>query len=184
MQEIWEIYGRYNCYHPLQHVASSSNGFLQPRVRFRIRLSLRKNAKILAGYSTVSSSNAERNSGYCGENLRGQCYQVGARALALTFGNTKRTTMISTIQTTALKHLAPYRDKITVCNNFTSDCARTVPDDSLDFIYIDARHDLKGVAMAQAEMRWHICGTRLCHPRRWTYTIRSRLDGKLRRDAR
>lgn len=96
--------------------------FLQPRVRFRIRLSLRKNAKILAGYSTVSSSNAERNS----ENLRGQCYQVGARALALTFGNTKRTTMISTIQTTALKHLAPYRDKITVCHNFTSDCARTV----------------------------------------------------------
>ena len=54
--------------------------------------------------------------------------------------------MISTIQTTALKHLAPYRDKITVCRNFTSECARTVPDDSLDFIYIDARHDRKGVA--------------------------------------
>ena len=158
-----------------------------PRVRFRLSLRKKKKKILAAGYSTVSSSNAERNSGYCGENLRGQCYQVGARALALTFGNTKRTTMISTIQTTALKHLAPYRDKITVCHNFTSDCARTVPDDSLDFIYNDARHDRKGVAKDLedwSEMRWHICGTRLCHLRRWTYTIRSGLDGKLRRDAR
>lgn len=46
----------------------------------------------------------------------------------------------------AMTKLAPHRDKIAVCRNFTTECARTVPDGSLDFIYVDARHDRKGVA--------------------------------------
>jgi len=32
-----------------------------------------------------------------------------------------------------------------VCQNFTTTCALRVPDASLDFVYVDARHDYKGV---------------------------------------
>ena len=35
--------------------------------------------------------------------------------------------------------------KIKVCRNYTTVCATTVPDGSLDFVYVDARHDFKGV---------------------------------------
>lgn len=46
----------------------------------------------------------------------------------------------------AMKRLEPFREKLTVCRNFTSHCAHFVPDESLDYVYIDARHDRKGVA--------------------------------------
>jgi len=32
-----------------------------------------------------------------------------------------------------------------VCRNYTSSCVRSVPDEHFDFIYVDARHDFKGV---------------------------------------
>ncbi|KAL7525472.1 hypothetical protein ACHAWF_001377 [Thalassiosira exigua] len=41
-----------------------------------------------------------------------------------------------------LKH---WKDKISVCRNYTSSCVETFQDEYFDFIYVDARHDYKGV---------------------------------------
>ena len=49
------------------------------------------------------------------------------------------------IYNTAMKTLEAYRDKIHVCRNYTTVCVETYPDDYFDFIYVDARHDFKGV---------------------------------------
>jgi len=38
-----------------------------------------------------------------------------------------------------------FGDKVQFCRNFTSECVKTIPDESLDFIYVDARHDFLGV---------------------------------------
>jgi hypothetical protein len=46
---------------------------------------------------------------------------------------------------TAMRRLAPHRQKLVVCRNYTSHCAADARDNSLDFIYVDARHDRKGV---------------------------------------
>lgn len=35
--------------------------------------------------------------------------------------------------------------KVTVCRNFTSICVKNFPSQYFDFIYVDARHDYKGV---------------------------------------
>jgi hypothetical protein len=35
--------------------------------------------------------------------------------------------------------------KLSVCRNFTTSCATKYPDNYFDFIYVDARHDYKGV---------------------------------------
>ena len=47
----------------------------------------------------------------------------------------------------AMKRLAPYRKRteLVVLRNFTTDAALLVPDNSIDFIYVDARHDYCGV---------------------------------------
>lgn len=38
-----------------------------------------------------------------------------------------------------------WADKITICRNFTSNCVLNYPNGYFDFIYVDARHDFKGV---------------------------------------
>jgi hypothetical protein len=48
---------------------------------------------------------------------------------------------------TAMSNLSPWKNKITVCRNFTTKCAENYPDDYFDFVYVDARHDYKGVAV-------------------------------------
>jgi hypothetical protein len=45
----------------------------------------------------------------------------------------------------ALANVAPFKDIIEVCRNFTTVCALQYPDAFFDFIYVDARHDFKGV---------------------------------------
>jgi len=46
----------------------------------------------------------------------------------------------------ALETLENFKDKIEICRNYTTSCATQYPDDFFDFIYVDARHDFKGVA--------------------------------------
>lgn len=48
----------------------------------------------------------------------------------------------------ALKNVAEFRTRthIKVCRDYTTVCAKKVSDVSLDFVYVDARHDYKGVA--------------------------------------
>ena len=45
-----------------------------------------------------------------------------------------------------LAQLAPWEAKLRVCRNYTTACAREVTNGSLDYVYVDARHDRKGVA--------------------------------------
>lgn len=47
----------------------------------------------------------------------------------------------------AMERLRPYKKKIHVCRNFTKFCASQYQDDYFDFIYVDARHDFKGVTI-------------------------------------
>ena len=44
-----------------------------------------------------------------------------------------------------LKHTDSFKDKRHICRNFTSVCVEEVADGFFDFIYVDARHDFKGV---------------------------------------
>ena len=44
-----------------------------------------------------------------------------------------------------LRRLSPFKNKTKVLRMLTTDAAKFIPDDSLDFIYIDARHDYCGV---------------------------------------
>jgi len=44
-----------------------------------------------------------------------------------------------------LDNTAQWKEKINVCRNFTSNCVHTFDDEYFDFIYVDARHDYKGV---------------------------------------
>eukprot|EP00962_Isochrysis_galbana_P013496 scaffold3822_cov142-Isochrysis_galbana.AAC.8 len=52
-----------------------------------------------------------------------------------------------------LKRLASYGDKIKVCRNYSTVCALRIPPSSLDFVYVDARHDYKG-ALADIKAYW------------------------------
>ena len=40
--------------------------------------------------------------------------------------------------TTALSTLAPFRDKLEVCRNYTTVCATQYPDNFFDYVYVDA----------------------------------------------
>lgn len=51
----------------------------------------------------------------------------------------------SQIKRQALKQVAPWASKVVVHQNFTVDAAKYVEDNSVDFIYVDARHDYCGV---------------------------------------
>ena len=53
----------------------------------------------------------------------------------------------------AMDRLRPYKNKIHVCRNFTTICASQFQDDYFDFIYVDARHDFKGVTL-DLELYW------------------------------
>lgn len=44
-----------------------------------------------------------------------------------------------------LQRTSEFTDKVQICRNYTSSCVLGIPDDTFDFIYIDARHDFKGV---------------------------------------
>jgi hypothetical protein len=46
---------------------------------------------------------------------------------------------------TTLSNTNQWKDKIHVCRNYTTECVRHVPDGYYDFVYVDARHDFKGV---------------------------------------
>lgn len=49
------------------------------------------------------------------------------------------------IYKTALQNTDPWKEKIRTCRNFTTSCALKYEDGYFDFIYVDARHDFKGV---------------------------------------
>jgi predicted O-methyltransferase YrrM len=39
--------------------------------------------------------------------------------------------------------VANYTEKVQICRNFTTECAKNYADDTFDFVYVDARHDYK-----------------------------------------
>jgi len=45
----------------------------------------------------------------------------------------------------AMRNVSPWQSIIKVCRNYSTACAHHIPAASLDFVYIDARHDYKGV---------------------------------------
>jgi hypothetical protein len=45
----------------------------------------------------------------------------------------------------AMKRLKGVQDRIHVCRNYTTVCVKNFQDGYFDFIYVDARHDFKGV---------------------------------------
>ena len=45
-----------------------------------------------------------------------------------------------------LQRLQPWRNVTMVCRNWSSVCAQAFANESMDFVYIDARHDFKGVS--------------------------------------
>jgi hypothetical protein len=45
----------------------------------------------------------------------------------------------------AMNKLAAFKDKIHVCRNYTTVCVDKFDEEYFDFIYVDARHDFKGV---------------------------------------
>lgn len=57
-------------------------------------------------------------------------------------------TLQTKIMRKALSNVRTFRSRthVHVCRDFTLACATTLPDASLDFVYVDARHDYKGVA--------------------------------------
>ena len=54
---------------------------------------------------------------------------------------------------TTKKAVRPFLDRtsVDICRNFTSSCAPCYADASFDFIYVDARHDYRGVAIDLAQ---------------------------------
>eukprot|EP00602_Paraphysomonas_sp_CaronLab_P001409 CAMPEP_0185026248 /NCGR_PEP_ID=MMETSP1103-20130426/10182_1 /TAXON_ID=36769 /ORGANISM="Paraphysomonas bandaiensis, Strain Caron Lab Isolate" /LENGTH=114 /DNA_ID=CAMNT_0027559757 /DNA_START=408 /DNA_END=749 /DNA_ORIENTATION=- len=44
-----------------------------------------------------------------------------------------------------MSRLSNYSKVLEVCQNYTTVCATRYPDNFFDFIYVDARHDYKGV---------------------------------------
>lgn len=45
----------------------------------------------------------------------------------------------------ALSNLRPFKHIVEICHNSTVRCSYQYPDDFFDFVYVDARHDFKGV---------------------------------------
>lgn len=52
-----------------------------------------------------------------------------------------------------MKRLEPFKEKLRVFRMFTSEAAKKIPDESLDYIYVDARHDYCG-AKEDIELYW------------------------------
>jgi predicted O-methyltransferase YrrM len=57
------------------------------------------------------------------------------------------------ILTSAKARLQPYANQTVFLRNLTSEAANIIPDNSLDFIYVDARHDYCG-CMLDLQMYW------------------------------
>ena len=45
----------------------------------------------------------------------------------------------------SIENTKDWKDKIRICRNYTSVCVEKMPDGHFDFVYVDARHDYKGV---------------------------------------
>ena len=45
----------------------------------------------------------------------------------------------------AIQNTEPWKEKIVVCRNYTTECAKLFPDGHFSFAYLDARHDKLGV---------------------------------------
>eukprot|EP01083_Nonionella_stella_P090643 253219_1 len=52
---------------------------------------------------------------------------------------------------TAMQNTAQWKDKREVCRGLSTLCVKTYPDTYFDFIYVDARHDYKGVLVDLAD---------------------------------
>ena len=52
-----------------------------------------------------------------------------------------------------LNNVQPFLSKVVMYRNYTSEVASILPDNSLDFIYVDARHDYCGV-MEDISLYW------------------------------
>lgn len=52
-----------------------------------------------------------------------------------------------------LQSVSAWKEKVVVCRNYTTECAKRFPDASVDFVYVDARHDRKGV-ISDLESWW------------------------------
>ena len=46
-----------------------------------------------------------------------------------------------------MNNVKPWEEKIKVCRNYTMECVKTYDNGYFDFIYVDARHDFKGVSV-------------------------------------
>ena len=69
------------------------------------------------------------------------------------------------IYAAAMENVKPWKSNIHVCRNFTTNCVHNYEDDHFDFIYVDARHDFKGV-LQDMQLWWpklkQVGGARLC----------------------
>ncbi len=46
-----------------------------------------------------------------------------------------------------MERMENYKNKIEICRNYTTICAQNYPSDYFDFVYVDARHDYKGISV-------------------------------------
>eukprot|EP01083_Nonionella_stella_P313706 1127370_1 len=46
-----------------------------------------------------------------------------------------------------IENTKQWKNKVEICRNFTSVCVQQFPNEYFDFIYVDARHDYKGVSL-------------------------------------
>ena len=53
----------------------------------------------------------------------------------------------------AMLHVKAFKDKLEVMRMYTSEAAKKIPDNSVDYVYVDARHDYCGV-MEDLENYW------------------------------
>ena len=47
----------------------------------------------------------------------------------------------------AIERTSPWKSKIEICANYTTVCSAQHRKDKFDFVYVDARHDYKGVML-------------------------------------
>merc|ERR1712086_974128 len=79
-----------------------------------------------------------------GKIMEAQGFTIGAE-LGVKQGNYARVILTDWFSCNEYHLVDLWKDKIRVCRNYTTSCAKLVEDDYFDFIYVDARHDFKGV---------------------------------------
>ena len=55
-----------------------------------------------------------------------------------------------------MENVKEWKDKIRVCRDFTSECVKKYEDGYFDYIYVDARHDFKGVYEDMVNCKFNI----------------------------